>query len=131
MRSTLIDLISVDEIGERIADSVIEYFADAANIELVNRLRGYGLKFELTKEQLEGASERLQGLTFVITGSFENHSRNDLKKIIEDNGGKNTGSVSKKTSYVLVGEAAGSKLAKAQELGINIIDENELIEMVG
>jgi len=131
MRSTMIDLISVDEIGERIADSVIEYFADAANIELVNRLRGYGLKFELTKEQLEGASERLQGLTFVITGSFENHSRNDLKKIIEDNGGKNTGSVSKKTSYVLVGEAAGSKLAKAQELGINIIDENELIEMVG
>ena len=127
----MIDLISVDEIGERIADSVIEYFADAANIELVNRLRGYGLKFELTKEQLEGASERLQGLTFVITGSFENHSRNDLKKIIEDNGGKNTGSVSKKTSYVLVGEAAGSKLAKAQELGVNIIDENELIEMVG
>ena len=131
MESTMIDLISVDEIGERIADSVIEYFDDAANIELVNRLRGNGLQFELTKEQLEVGSEKLQGLTFVITGSFENHSRNDLKKIIEDNGGKNTGSVSKKTNYVLVGEAAGSKLAKAQELGINIIDENELIEMVG
>jgi len=131
MRTTMLDLVSVDEIGERIADSVMEYFCNAANIELVNRLCGYGLNFELTKDQLEGSSEILQGLTFVITGSFENHTRNDLKKIIEDNGGKNTGSVSKKTSYVLVGEAAGSKLAKAEELGINIIDENELIEMVG
>ena len=130
MQSTMIDLVSVDEIGERIADSVVTHFSIPANIELVNRLRSFGLQFKLTQEQLAGGSDKLQGITFVITGSFENHSRNDLKKIIEDNGGKNTGSVSKKTDYVLVGEAAGSKLAKAQELGIEIINEHKLIEMV-
>lgn len=131
MQSTLIDLVSVDEIGERIADSVVEYFSMPKNIELINRLTGSGLQFELTQEQLQGGSDKLQGFTFVITGSFENHSRTDLKKIIEDNGGKNTGSVSKKTNYVLVGEAAGSKLAKAQELGVEIITEHKLLEMVG
>ncbi|MDA9563132.1 NAD-dependent DNA ligase LigA, partial [Flavobacteriales bacterium] len=131
MQATMIDLISVDEIGERIADSVLKYFGTPANVELIGRLKEYGLQFSLTEEQLQNSSVRLQGLTFVITGTFENHSRNDLKKIIEDNGGKNTGSVSKKTNFVLVGESAGNKLVKAQELGIEIIDANRLLEMVG
>lgn len=124
------ELVAVDEIGDKIAESIVQYFKIQGNVELIERLKDYGLQLELEESEINYGSQKLNGLTFVITGSFENYSRNDLKKMIEDNGGKATGSVSKKTSFVLVGESPGSKLKKAQELGVEIIDETKLLELI-
>ncbi|WZL89156.1 NAD-dependent DNA ligase LigA [Salinimicrobium sp. 3283s] len=124
------ELENVDEIGERIAESVVEFFADEENLKNVERLKGYGLQLEISAEKLAGQTNKLEGQTFVVSGVFE-MSRNDLKKLIEDNGGKVSGSISSKTSYVVAGENMGpSKLAKAESLQIPIIDEKKFLKMI-
>ncbi|WP_029034670.1 NAD-dependent DNA ligase LigA [Salinimicrobium terrae] len=125
------ELENVDEIGERIAESVVEFFADEENVMNVERLKGYGLQLEISAEKLANQTNKLEGQTFVVSGVFE-MSRNDLKKLIEDNGGKVSGSISSKTSYVVAGENMGpSKLAKAESLQIPIIDEKKFLGMIG
>lgn len=125
-------LIHVDEIGLKIAQSIISYFADDKNRELVERLRNAGLKLEADEEDLSGHTDILQGKSIVISGVFSRHSRDEYKELIEKHGGKNVGSISKKTSFILAGDNMGpSKLEKARSLGIAIIDENEFISMIG
>ncbi len=125
------ELVNVDEIGEKIAESVIQFFADERNVKEVERLKEHGLQFELTEEQLANTTSKLEGLTFVISGVFEQYSRNELKAMIENNGGKNAGSISKKTNYLIRGENMGpSKLAKAESLGIPMISEIEFVELL-
>lgn len=126
------ELIEVDEIGERIADSVIEYFADEKHITLIGKLQQAGLKFELNEEKLQNRTDLLEGLTIVISGTFQTHSRDEYKAIIEQNGGKNAGSVSAKTSMILAGDNMGpEKRAKAEKLGVKLISENEFLTMIG
>ena len=116
-------LLAIDEVGEIIADSLLAYFADASHRALLTRLKTAGLKFE-TDAPVGETSEKFKGLTFVISGVFERHSRDQLKEIIEAHGGKNSGSISGKTSYVLAGDNMGpEKLKKAQSLGLKIISE--------
>ncbi len=125
-------LIHVDEIGLKIAQSIISYFADEKNRELVERLRSAGLKLEADEEDLSGHTDILQGKSIVISGVFSRHSRDEYKELIEKHGGKNVGSISKKTSFILAGDNMGpSKLEKARSLGIAIIDENEFLSMIG
>lgn len=125
-------LIHVDEIGLKIAQSIISYFADEKNCELVERLRSAGLKLEADEEDLSGHTDILQGKSIVISGVFSRHSRDEYKELIEKHGGKNVGSISKKTSFILAGDNMGpSKLEKAHSLGIAIIDENEFLSMIG
>ena len=125
-------LIHVDEIGLKIAQSIISYFADEKNRELVERLRNAGLKLEADEEDLSGHTDILQGKSIVISGVFSRHSRDEYKELIEKHGGKNVGSISKKTSFILAGDNMGpSKLEKASALGIAIIDENEFLSMIG
>lgn len=125
-------LIHVDEIGLKIAQSIISYFADEKNHELVERLRNAGLKLEADEEDLSGHTDILQGKSIVISGVFSRHSRDEYKELIEKHGGKNVGSISKKTSFILAGDNMGpSKLEKARSLGIAIIDENEFLSMIG
>jgi len=130
MAATAEQLVNVDEIGDRIAESVVAYFSDSQNRNQIERLQQAGLQFEIVKQ--EGASEALAGLSIVISGNFERFSRNELKELIEQHGGKNTGSVSGKTSLIVAGEGMGpSKRKKAEDLGVRIIDENEFAEMIG
>jgi len=130
MSATVEELIEVDEIGERIAESVVSYFSETKNIELIARLKEIGLQFEIGEEELIGTSSLLEGLIFVISGTF-NMSRNDLKKAIEKNGGKVGSSISKKTSYLIRGENMGpSKLKKAEDLNVSMISEDEFIKMI-
>jgi DNA ligase (NAD+) len=118
------ELVAIDEIGERIAQSVVDFFAQPHNQEVVKRLRDAGLQFEIPEEELADTSDKLAGKSFVISGVFERHSRDELKELIEKNGGKNTGSVSGKTDYLLAGDGMGpSKRTKAEKLGVEIIDE--------
>lgn len=125
-------LIHVDEIGLKIAQSIISYFADEKNRELVERLRSVGLKLEADEEDLSGHTDILQGKSIVISGVFSRHSRDEYKELIEKHSGKNVGSISKKTSFILAGDNMGpSKLEKARSLGIAIIDENEFLSMIG
>jgi len=125
------DLVSVDEIGEKIAESVVDFFAVEENRAIVNRLKTNGLQLAISEEELAGQTDKLNGNTFVISGVFEKVSRSDLKKMIEANGGKVTGSISAKTNYLVAGENMGpSKLAKAEKLGTHIISENEFLAMV-
>ncbi len=125
------DLISVDEIGERIAQSILNFFENHINIDIVNRLKKFGLNFSLDESLLLNKTEKLQGLVFVVSGVFYEFSRTELKKSIEDNGGKVTGSISKKTNYIIAGDNMGpSKKEKAEKLNIPIISENEFIEMI-
>ena len=125
-------LIHVDEIGLKIAQSIISYFTDEKNRELVERLRNAGLKLEADEEDLSGHTDILQGKSIVISGVFSRHSRDEYKELIEKHGGKNVGSISKKTSFILAGDNMGpSKLEKARSLGIAIIDENEFLSMIG
>lgn len=124
-------LEQVDEIGPRIAESVKAYFADERNMQIVNRLRSQGLNFELSQEMASNFTDKLKGLSFVVSGVFTKFNRDDLKKVIEQNGGKNVGSISAKTNYVLAGENMGpAKLEKAEKLGIKIINEEEFIAMI-
>ncbi len=125
------ELIATDEIGDRIAESLLDYFKVEVNIKLINRLKTHGLQFKLSEEQLANTTNKLEGLTFVVSGVFTLFSRNELKQLIEQNGGKVSSSISKKTSYIVAGENMGpSKLAKAQDLGIEIINEQRLSELI-
>lgn len=131
MEASFEQLVDVDEIGDRIAQSVVAYFSDAENRQIVERLRAQGLQMEVSEEVLANRSERLKGLTFVISGTFTQHSRDEYKALIEQHGGKNTGSVSGKTSYILAGENMGpAKLEKAAKLGVRIIREDEFLKMI-
>lgn len=129
--ASLETLTEVDEIGGRIAQSVIDYFADERNRILVNRLKEYGLQMSVAEDQLVNRSEKLKGLTIVISGTFSKHSRDEYKAMIEQHGGKNSGSVSGKTDYILAGENMGpAKLEKAAKLGVKIMNEDEFLNMI-
>lgn len=124
------ELTAVDEIGERIAGSVVDFFKLEKTREIINRLKTYGLQLSIDEKELQNQTEKLADKTFVVSGVFE-MSRKDLKKLIEDNGGKVSGSISSKTSYVVAGENMGpAKLEKANSLEISIISEEELIQMI-
>lgn len=123
------DIESINEIGPKIAESVYDFFRNRTNLELINKLRKSGLKFE-TSVKLKKGSTKLKDLIFVLTGTLENYKREEAKEIIESLGGKVSSSVSRKTDYVLSGEEAGSKLDKAKELGVKVIDEKEFEKMV-
>jgi DNA ligase (NAD+) len=126
------ELMEIDEIGERIAESIVEFFSKPEHIEMIEFLKKQGLQFQVSDELLSNRTEKLKGLSIVISGTFEKHSRDELKGLIEQNGGKNVSSISKKTNYVLAGENMGpSKLEKAQTLGIPIISEDEFLKMLG
>ena len=130
-RATLDELLSVNTIGQAIAESVIRWFADMDNIFLLERLRSHGLQFKLSQERLAAQSDRLAGKTIVISGVFAHHSRDEYKALIEQHGGKNTGSISAKTSFILAGENMGpAKLEKAQKLGVAIVSEDEFLQMI-
>lgn len=131
MNATAEELMEVEGIGEVIAASVISYFHNPVNREIVERLRSYGLQMSLSESQLQGASDRLAGKSIVISGVFAHHSRDEYKQLIEQHGGKNVGSISGKTSFILAGDNMGpSKLEKARKLGIPIVSEDEFLEMV-
>ena len=131
MSATLEQLTAVEEIGERIAASVIAYFANDAHRTLVARLKEAGVKFELGEETLQARTTILQGKSIVISGVFSRHSRDEYKEMVESNGGKNVGSVSKSTSFILAGENMGpSKLEKANKLGVRIVSEDEFLDML-
>lgn len=124
-------LVGVDEIGERIAQSVLDYFKDERNVRIVERLESYGLKMAIDESVLANKSDKLKGLTIVISGTFARHSRDEYKAMIEQHGGKNTGSISKKTNYLLAGENMGpAKLEKATALSIKILSEDEFLNLL-
>lgn len=130
-QASLESLIQTDEIGERIAQSVIDFFADERNRNMIDRLKEYGLQMALQEDAPATRSEKLNGLAFVISGTFTRHSRDEYKAIIEQNGGKNTGSISEKTDYLLAGANMGpAKLAKAEKMGIKIINEEEFLNIL-
>ena len=130
-KAALEELTSVDEIGGRIAESVISYFSDNQHIELIEKLKSAGVQFSVSEENLQPKSDTLTGKTVVISGTFSHHSRDEYKQIIEQHGGKNTGSVSAKTSFILAGENMGpEKLNKAEKLGVQIISEEEFLKMI-
>lgn len=130
--ATLDELTHIDGIGEIMAKSVISYFQNDENATIVRRLKDYGLRMSLSEEQLAGHTDRLKGLTIVISGVFQRHSRDEYKTLIEQHGGKNTGSISAKTSYLLAGDNMGpAKLQKAEKLGVKIINEQQFLEMIG
>ena len=132
MVATFEELINVDEIGDRIAQSIIDFSSDLGNIQLINRLKTYGLQLEVSAAILENQTDKLEGQVFVVSGVFYQMSRNELKKAIEDNGGKVTASISKKTNFIVAGDNMGpSKLTKAQDLGIEIISEQDFIDKIG
>jgi len=130
--ATYDELIAVDEIGDRIAQSVMRYFADERNIKMLARLKSFGLQMSLSEEKLQVAGDALKGLSIVISGTFARHSRDEYKTLIEQHGGKNVGSVSSKTSFILAGENMGpEKLKKAQSLGVKLVNEDEFLTMLG
>ena len=131
MNASLEELIAADEIGDKIAESILHFFTLESNVELINKLRAYDLQFTLSEEQLANATTKLEGLIFVVSGVFSKFSRDELKVSIEQNGGKVSSSISKKTSYIVAGENMGpSKLAKAEKLEVNIINEDQFLEML-
>lgn len=130
-KATPEELLAVDDIGERIAESVIDYFSNERNREVVDRLKSHGLQMELPEEDTNGGNDKLKGLTIVISGTFAKHSRDEYKVMIERNGGKNSGSVSGKTDFILAGDNMGpAKLEKAAKLGVKIINEEEFLKMI-
>lgn len=130
-KATAEELLAVDDIGERIAESVIDYFPNERNREVVDRLKSHGLQMELPEEDTNGGNDKLKGLTIVISGTFAKHSRDEYKVMIERNGGKNSGSVSGKTDFILAGDNMGpAKLEKAAKLGVKIINEEEFLKMI-
>ncbi len=129
--ATLQQLTDIDGIGEVIAKSVITYFHNPMNMEIVNRLRAYGLQMRLSDEQMQAQGTKLAGKSIVISGVFARHSRDEYKRIIEENGGKNVGSISGKTSFILAGDNMGpAKLQKAEKLGVPIVDEDTFLGMI-
>jgi len=131
-QATAEQLVEVDGIGDVMAASIVSYFKNDDNRQLVERLKGYGLQMSLSDEQLSAQSDRLAGQSIVISGVFAHHSRDEYKALIEQHGGKNVGSISKKTSFILAGENMGpAKLEKAQKLGIRIMSEDEFLQLIG
>ena len=129
--ATLEDLVQVDEIGARIAQSVMQYFADEKNLQVIERLREAGVQMQMEELDMSDFTNKLAGKSIVISGVFTHHSRDEYKNLIEKNGGKNVGSISKKTSFILAGENMGpSKLEKAEKLGIPIVSEDEFLQMI-
>jgi DNA ligase (NAD+) len=125
------ELTEIDEIGDRIAESIVDYFSKPEHLETIEFLKKQGLQFQISEEKLSARSDKLKGLSIIISGTFEKNSRDGLKELIEQNGGKNVGSISKKTDYLLAGENIGpSKLEKATQLGIPIISEEEFLKML-
>jgi len=131
IRADLEELTSIHEIGPKIASSIISFFADEDNISIIDRLRSYGIKFT-GEENKKVVSDRLKGKSIVISGAFSKHTREEYKEIIEMNGGRNSGSISGNTSFILAGEDMGpSKKEKAAELGIPLVNENEFLKLIG
>lgn len=129
--ASLQDLLEVEGVGEVIAKSVMTYFRNPVTMRIVERLRGYGLQMALSEEQMSSATDKLAGKSIVISGVFAHHSRDEYKQMIEQNGGKNVGSISGKTSFILAGENMGpAKLQKAEKLGIQIVDEETFLKMI-
>lgn len=130
-QATVEDLVLVDEIGERIAQSVVDFFRKEENVEIINKLKSFGIQFEQKQNTSVSGSDKLKGLTIVISGTFEKYSRDEYKGLIEANGGKNSGSISAKTNYLLAGANMGpAKLEKAQKLGVAILNEDEFLKMI-
>ncbi len=130
-QASLDDLIHIDEVGEKIAGSILAYFDNPNNRMFVDQLRRAGLTMQLTEEQTVGRTNKLEGKTIVISGVFEHHSRDEYKALIEKHGGKNTGSISAKTSFILAGSNMGpAKLEKAQKLGIKILNEDDFLTLI-
>lgn len=131
-QATFDELVSIDEIGDKIAESVINYFKDEKNLEMIERLKRAGLQFELDPAIISARSNKLEGKNIVISGTFEKYSRDELKAMIEKHGGKNVGSISKSTSYLLGGNNIGpSKLEKVNKLGVPIISEEDFLKLIG
>lgn len=129
--ASLQDLLEVEGVGEVIAKSVMTYFRNPVTMQIVERLRGYGLQMALSEELMSSATDKLAGKSIVISGVFAHHSRDEYKQMIEQNGGKNVGSISGKTSFILAGENMGpAKLQKAEKLGIQIVDEETFLKMI-
>ncbi|MGB0981399.1 MAG: NAD-dependent DNA ligase LigA [Winogradskyella sp.] len=127
----LLDLVTVDEIGERIAQSVVDFFAIEDNQKIISRLKNFGVQLEISAEQLANQTEKLKGKSIVVSGVFETISRNALKKLIEDNGGKVSSSISSKTTYLVAGDKMGpSKRTKAENLGVTIISETDFLALL-
>jgi DNA ligase (NAD+) len=129
MKANFDELVQVDEIGEKIAQSLIDYFKDQSNVELINRLKNIGLQFQgERKERVEGL---LSGKTIVVSGVFTSFSRDELKELIEQNGGKNGSSISSKTDFLVAGDNMGpSKLKKAVDLGVEILSEDDFVKLL-
>ena len=131
MEASMESLMQINGIGEVIAGSVVQYFANPANRAFVERLRGYGLQMEIGEQQKQAKSDMLEGQSVVISGVFQHHSRDEYKALIEQHGGKNVGSISNKTSFVLAGDNMGpAKLEKAKKLGIRIMNEEEFLSIL-
>ena len=131
MQADIEQLQEVEGIGEVMARSIVDYFANPANRTIVERLRGYGLQMQLSAEQTAQQGDSLQGMSIVISGVFAHHSRDEYKLLIEQNGGKNVGSISGKTTFILAGDNMGpSKLEKARKLGVRIVGEDEFLQMI-
>ncbi len=131
MHASVLDLVTVDEIGERIAQSVVDFFAVESNLDIISKLKTYGIQFEISEAQLANQTNTLEGKSIVVSGVFETVSRTELKTLIEDNGGKVGSSISSKTAYLVAGDKMGpSKLKKAEDLGVSIISEAEFLEML-
>lgn len=131
MEATVEQLVEVDEIGERIAQSIVDFFKKEENQDIISKLRQFGIQFETSESITDQQTNKLNGLTIVISGTFEKHSRDEYKALIDLNGGKNSGSISAKTNYILAGANMGpAKLEKAQKLGVNILNEEEFLKMI-
>jgi DNA ligase (NAD+) len=129
MFASMLDLITVDEIGERIAESVVDFFSSDENRIIIDRLKRFGVQLEISAEKLANQTDKLKGLSIVVSGVFETVSRNELKKLIEDNGGKVSSSISSKTSFLVAGAKMGpSKLAKAEKLEIPLLSEGDFLD---
>ena len=129
--ATFEQLVATEDIGERIAQSLVDYFAKEANLTLIRRLASYGLQMERAEEEAGARSEKLKGQIIVISGTFAHHSRDEYKALIEQHGGKNSGSISGKTSFILAGENMGpTKMEKAVQLGIRLLNEDEFLKLL-
>ncbi len=130
-KATAEELVTVDEIGQRIAESVVQFFSDPLNLEIIGQLKSHGLQMSVSEDSLQNKSDNLAGKIIVISGTFSHHSRDEYKSIIEQHGGKNSGSVSGKTSFILAGENMGpEKLNKAEKLNIPVISEDEFLKLI-
>lgn len=130
-KATYDELIAIDEIGDRIAQSVLRYFADEKNIEIISRLKSYGLRMSLSEDKMQPAGNILKDMTIVISGTFLHHSRDEYKTMIESYGGKNSGSVSAKTTFILAGLNMGpEKLKKAESMGVKLMNEEDFLALI-